>query len=313
MWQKLEETDNHMADKIFTRDVAWRPKTFNDAKRSVRVVAVSENPIRVWDWKRSEFVYEVLIINGLHLPTSGKVPLLDSHNRASVTGVLGSATNFGRQGNCLECDVYFSGTSAGRDAALKVKEGHLTDFSVGYAIMASQWISDGETVNIGGREIQGPVKLTTKWGLKELSVTPIGADQTAKARSWGNEPPPQASDSEAAPDTQEEIPQPSQEQEDQEGPPPESPEETPPEQAESASDDAPDEETQRQATDEPDAKAPQDEEAPPQTQPPEPKESIRSYIFSGLSSLKPKAVTVVDMIFYAFTALAVLFLIRGLF
>ncbi len=178
-----------MAEKLFMRDT-WKPQSFDEESSSVRVVAVTENPVRVWDWNRKQYVDEVLLIDGFSLPPSGKIPLLDAHNRSSVTNVLGSARRFHPSGNALECDVFFSGTDAGRNAAQNVKEGHLTDFSVGYFPVESHFLKEGEEQEINGRNFRGPVKVTSRWNLRELSLTPIGADQYATARSEDGYMPP---------------------------------------------------------------------------------------------------------------------------
>ncbi|MDM8516591.1 hypothetical protein QUF76_10355 [Desulfobacterales bacterium HSG16] len=181
-----------MTEFFFTRDIAtFKPLTFNQKERSVQVIAVSEQPVRVWDNERGGFIDEVLMVNRFVLPPSKQVPLLDSHNRSTVSGVLGSARGFVPNGNTLECRVCFSGTIAGAETALKVEEGHLTDFSVGYTPMESTWIPDGESRDICERTFSGPLKVTTKWYLRELSITPIGADQMAKARSLNDESVPQ--------------------------------------------------------------------------------------------------------------------------
>ncbi len=171
-----------MTEKLFTRDT-WRPKSFDEETSSVRVVAVTENPVRVWDWNSKQYIDEVLLVDGFSLPPSGKIPLLDAHNRSSVSSVLGSARRFHPSGNTLECDVFFSGTDVGRNAAQNVREGHLTDFSVGYFPVESYYIKEGESKDINGRFFRGPVKVTARWNLRELSLTPIGADQYATARS----------------------------------------------------------------------------------------------------------------------------------
>ncbi|MEZ4524310.1 MAG: hypothetical protein R2941_00115 [Desulfobacterales bacterium] len=171
-----------MTEKLFTRDT-WKPKSFDEETSSVRVVAVTENPVRVWDWNSRQYIDEVLLVDGFSLPPSGKIPLLDAHNRSSVASVLGSARRFHPSGNTLECDVFFSGTDVGRNAAQNVREGHLTDFSVGYFPVESYYIREGESKDINGRFFRGPIKVTARWNLRELSLTPIGADQYATARS----------------------------------------------------------------------------------------------------------------------------------
>jgi hypothetical protein len=175
-----------MTEDMFTRNAAvsgWKPRTFDDDAQSVRVVAVTENPVRIWDWERKGFINEILLIDGATLSDSGRIPLLDSHNRTSINGVLGSARNFHKNGDTLEAEVVFSETDAGRNAALNVRDGHLTDFSVGYHPIEAVYLAAGETKEIDGRTFQGPAKVTSKWRLRELSVTAIGADRAATARS----------------------------------------------------------------------------------------------------------------------------------
>ncbi len=106
------QRNQDMSENLFTRDI-FKPLTFDRNKSSVRVVAVSERPVRVWDNERARFIEEVLMVNKFVLPPSKQVPLLDSHNRSTVSGVLGSARDFAPNGNTLECQVYFSGTTSG--------------------------------------------------------------------------------------------------------------------------------------------------------------------------------------------------------
>ncbi len=181
-----------MTDRLLTREVSvptWKPQTFDDQSLSVHAVAVTENPVRVWDFETSRFIHEVLLLSGLILPETGQVPLLDSHNRQSVTGILGSARNFSQVNGVLECDVFFANTDAGRTVAMNVKDGHLTDFSVGYIIDEAVYLADGEVRELDGRTFEGPLKVTTRWHLRELSVTAIGADQKAKSRSLNDDAP----------------------------------------------------------------------------------------------------------------------------
>lgn len=90
------------------------------------------------------------------------------------------------QGSELVGLVEFSSVPRAQDAMTKLQEGHLTDFSVGYAVEESVWIPEGQSQAVDGRNFQGPVKVATKWTLRELSITPIGADSQAKARSLEN-------------------------------------------------------------------------------------------------------------------------------
>jgi len=160
----------------------WQPQTFDEESRTVRVIAATENPVKVFDLERG-FVDEILLMSGVKVPDGGRVPLLNSHNRLSVFDCLGSAYEFEAKDGRLEAVVSFDSTEDGRKAAVKVKEGHLTDFSVGYQVHESVWIPEGEKQTIGEKTLEGPLKVVTSWTVKELSLTPIGADEAAKART----------------------------------------------------------------------------------------------------------------------------------
>lgn len=163
------------------------PSTFDEKTRSVRFVATVEQPVMVFDWERWDFVNEILVSDGMILPTGDHVRLLDTHSRNSVADVLGSASDFqpcdvdGMPGK--DCRVEFSSVQEGQDAATKVREGHITDVSVGYQVRESYWVPEGEKQIINGKSYEGPVKVSTRWELRELSLVPIGADNLAKVRS----------------------------------------------------------------------------------------------------------------------------------
>lgn len=167
--------------------VPIQPASFDEAAGSVRAIATTEAPARVFDWERWEIIDEILRMDGVVLPDTGQVPLLDSHERHTVSAVLGSAAAFEVDAagghRALSCVVTYSKTTEGQSAAQKTREGHLTDYSVGYSVDESYWVPDGEKQIIRGETYTGPVRVVTKWTLKELSATPIGADVFAKARS----------------------------------------------------------------------------------------------------------------------------------
>lgn len=159
------------------------PASLEDKTRSVDVVAATENPVEVYDYERWEVVPEVLLMSGCELPASRQIPLLDTHYRGSVESVIGSARGLSIQGADLLGRAYFSSEPEGEKPFTKIREGHLTDFSIGYRVLEAQYVPDGEKQKIGGRMFTGPIKVATRWLPKELSVCPIGADDLAKARA----------------------------------------------------------------------------------------------------------------------------------
>ncbi len=159
------------------------PVTLNIENRSFEVIGASEAPCDVYDYQRGEIVPEVLLMDGCEMPASRQVPLLDSHNRWDTASVLGSYRDMKTAGDELIGRVYFSSAPEAESPYAKAREGHLTDFSVGYRVISSQWVPAGEKATIRGRSFVGPVRVTTRWKVRELSICPIWADERAKARS----------------------------------------------------------------------------------------------------------------------------------
>ena len=167
-----------MQSKIQYRALAVSPSTADPDRRAVEVIAATDAPIPQYDWESGRIVHEVLRIDGAEYPE--RVPLLDSHDRTSIDAVIGSVSGLRSVDGRLVGVAEFSATAAG--AWMKVMEGHLRDFSVGYLVHEVERVAPGKSAVIMGREYAGPVNVVTKWELKELSACPIGADPAAKAR-----------------------------------------------------------------------------------------------------------------------------------
>jgi hypothetical protein len=127
-------------------------------------------------------VNEVLLMNGGSYPS--QVPLLDCHDRSSVKSQLGSVSDIKIEGSLMVGKATISESE--EDTFIKIREGHITDHSIGYSVTKSIWIPEGESQIIEGKTFEGPLKVSTKWNLKELSICPIGADVFAKVRSEVN-------------------------------------------------------------------------------------------------------------------------------
>lgn len=171
-------------------DPGGRPSTIDDQARSVSVVCATEQPVQVLDWERWEMVDEVLLMSGAVVPETRQVPLLDSHMRGSTASVFGSVRELTVSGAELIGRAYFAADPGVESTWGKVRDGHITDFSVGYRIETdgAVWVPAGQSAVIEGRTFAGPVRVVTRWRVKELSVCPIGADDKAKARAAAIEP-----------------------------------------------------------------------------------------------------------------------------
>lgn len=180
----LREAGLHQG--ITTRAATLRADVDKDEGEALDWVLTTELPAVVFDWERYDFVNEVLLADGMMVPASGQVPLLDSHSRHSALDVLGHVRDFseiqagdypGRAGK-----VHFAGDETSQVIRQKILDKHITDGSVGYQVTKSLWIPEDMTVKVNGRAFTGPVKVSSEWSLKEFSITPIGADVLAKVR-----------------------------------------------------------------------------------------------------------------------------------
>lgn len=162
------------------RALQLRSSSIDLEGRSIEATIATENPVLMPDWHRMEMVPEILRADGAVLPPNGTVPLLDSHNRNRVSDQLGSARQMAVDGTDIGARLHFS--EAHQNEWTKVREGHVTDVSVGYEILQKQFVPRGETKTIKGREYSGPANVVTKWRPREVSLTPIGADSLCKLR-----------------------------------------------------------------------------------------------------------------------------------
>lgn len=174
-----------MTEKMYSRAGSAAPKSTNDAERSVEFIAATESPVPMMDWTRG-VVDEILLVDGCEIPANGQVPLLDSHERSSVDYQLGSFRDFKKSSPDLLGRAYFSRKQKAFDCFRDVADGHITDVSVGYEVKEAIYADPGQAVSYQGKSYkagENTLKVTTKWALKEVSITPIGADVKAKSRS----------------------------------------------------------------------------------------------------------------------------------
>lgn len=148
-------------------------------------VMTTERPVLIADpYLGYEPIEEVLLARGGRFPK--RMPLLDSHARGSVANILGGASQFRREGtDWIGRCSHTHGVQASIDAFCMVAAGHLTDVSVGYEVSECYEIPPGRSEMVAGQMWEAgdyPLRISTKWYVRELSLTPIGADDEAKIR-----------------------------------------------------------------------------------------------------------------------------------
>lgn len=179
--RKHGRRDQATADTNY-RSLSVRAATFSEEGRSVEAVISTEQPVDMPDWGRQMMIPEVLVPSGAEFPSNRQVPFLDSHQRRSVKDQLGSAREIKVNGSEITAKLVFRKSKESEDALGGVRDGHITDVSVGYDVLKRQYVEPGQKKTIGNRTYEGPVNVVTKWRLREVSLTPIGADDQAKLR-----------------------------------------------------------------------------------------------------------------------------------
>lgn len=174
---------NQQTREMQTRELCLRVATANENERSVDAVLATERPVEMFDWRHGEIIEEILRVDGVQMPP--QVPLLDTHSRFSAESIFGSVRGIRSEGEEIIGRLYFADDEASQRTWRKVRDGHLTDVSVGYLVQQYQDIRPGETEMINGCEYTAGgrrMRVVTRWQLREVSVVPIGADQFAKMR-----------------------------------------------------------------------------------------------------------------------------------
>lgn len=185
-WQQRGEPTQERVD---TRVISLRAATVDTESRSVEAVLSTGSPVEVFDWRAGEPILEVLRADGVELPD--QLPLLNTHSRWSLDDVLGSVRNIRREemngDQGLIGRLYFADADETAERAWnKVRQGHITDVSVGYRVLDSVDIAPGQKALVKGREYRATnrrLRIATKWKIREASVVPIGADEAAKTRA----------------------------------------------------------------------------------------------------------------------------------
>lgn len=156
------------------RIISFRADTLNDEERSVEVTLATESGVDVYDGLRG-VIKEHLVMDGGKIPK--QVPLVDSHNHDSVRNILGSIRNLRIDGGNLKGTAYFGAKPAAAEAYADMKDGHLTDISVGFFRLKERYIEPDKTDTVGGRAIKGPARIVTRWAPFEGSAVTVGADR----------------------------------------------------------------------------------------------------------------------------------------
>jgi hypothetical protein len=111
------------------------------------------------------------------LDASGQIALLADHD-ARVSGVVGHGTAEAREGKLLVSGVVSGAGEAAKQIVVMTRGGFQFQASVGVTPTEHERVRPGEAVEVNGRTLSaaGGFTLVRKGKLREVSVTPLGAD-----------------------------------------------------------------------------------------------------------------------------------------
>ncbi|UCG33292.1 MAG: hypothetical protein JSU68_01425 [Phycisphaerales bacterium] len=180
----IRETPRRELHDLTARTLTVRAESINEEARSVEAVLATEAPTTVYDFRSWRLIDEVLRVEGAQLPA--QVVMLESHMRYGLDTVLGSVRGMKKESGEVVGRLFFAeGDEAAERAWQKVKQGHLTDVSVGYRAIEYTDIKPNTSAVVNGKRYtagERTLRITTKWRIREGSLVPIGADEGAKIR-----------------------------------------------------------------------------------------------------------------------------------
>ncbi|MHB8953561.1 MAG: phage major capsid protein [Pirellulaceae bacterium] len=178
----IRESPDQRRD-ITTRSFQVRASTVNEQERTVEATISTESPVEVYDWRSGNVIEEVLLAETAAIPS--QMPMLANHSRWSLDDVIGSIRDIRIESGAIVGRLYFADDPDAMRAWNKVRDGHITDVSVGYRVTEAVEIQPGTSTNVNGRTFKAgkrTLRVATNWTPKEGSLVPIGADQAAKIR-----------------------------------------------------------------------------------------------------------------------------------
>ena len=157
------------------------PSSVDRKNRTIDFVISTDKMVEVFDWRKWDIIHEVLPADAAEYPE--KIPLLDCHNRWSTEDQIGSGRNIRIDGEKIIATAHFASDEKSVRNFEKVADGHVTDVSIGYRVLESKLAEKDETISHNGKEYvsrEMPLRVATRYCIKEMSLTPIGAND----RDW---------------------------------------------------------------------------------------------------------------------------------
>ena len=152
--------------------------------QSIRVVTATESPVMRYDDQRGMVVAEVLEMDGLEMRAGqNQIPIVDSHNESTVRNIFGSLRNLNITGDEFGGVPFFASDPDSQAAEAKLRDGHLTDFSITAIPREVMTLDRGQQYTTPrGTVVDGPANIVTRWTPINASLVATGADERSTVR-----------------------------------------------------------------------------------------------------------------------------------
>ena len=139
------------------------------------MVAYTGGPMKIGEWR-----YPVVVeLAGLAIPSQSR-PVRFGHD---ATSGVGHTDRIGvDDGRLVAAGVVSRDTAAAREIVVSARNGFPWQASIGASVEQFEFVREGQTVTVNGREFQGPVNVVRRATLGEISFVDLGADGQTSAR-----------------------------------------------------------------------------------------------------------------------------------
>lgn len=115
------------------------------------------------------------------MTANNATPIVYGHNTYDIDAILGQTESV-KLGKTITAEgVIMSGSDTTEKVIALAKNGYQFQVSMGVSPLKTREVLKSESVEVNGQTIEGPFRLVTKSKLKEISILPLGADDTTTA------------------------------------------------------------------------------------------------------------------------------------
>ncbi len=141
--------------------------------RKFHMDAYTGGPLTLAGWR-----FPVVVdLDGLSIRGGAKVYL--DHNRTARVGHLEAVNVLG--GRLRVTGVVSSTSAAAREVVADAENGYPWQASIGASVQEVEFVPEGRTLNVNGREVSGPINVARRSQLSEVSFVGNGADDQTSA------------------------------------------------------------------------------------------------------------------------------------